>query len=122
MSELILYTSDDGQTRLHLRVENQPRQLLALRFLISYTLSAELYRAKGETIAYTRQVAFSSVQHPEMVLNYVSQHGRIQRAEVMALCHLTPDQAKRLLKSLKDEDRLVQHGERRGSYYTLRDA
>ena len=88
----------------------------------SYTLSAELYRAKGEKVAYTRQVGFSSVQHPEMVLNYVSQHGRIQRAEVMELCHLTQDQAKRLLKTLKDEDRLVQHGERRGTYYTLRDA
>lgn len=25
-------------------------------------------------------------------------------------------------ESLKDEDRLVQHGERRGTYYTLRDA
>ena len=87
----------------------------------SYTLSAELYRAKGETIAYTRQVGLSKLQHPEMVLNYARQHGRVQRNDVMELCHLTQDQAKHLLKNLKDEGRLMQHGERRGTFYTLSD-
>lgn len=85
----------------------------------SYTLSAEIYRAKGDKLAYTRQLGFSRVQHPEMVLNYIRQHGRIQRNEVMALCHLSERQATVLLQSLKDEDRLVQHGARRWTFYTL---
>lgn len=85
----------------------------------SYTLSVDMYHAKGDKLAYTRQVGFSQVQHPEMVLNYVRQHERIQRNEVMALCHLSESQAKALLQRLKDEDRLAQHGERRWTFYTL---
>ncbi|MCY1458776.1 hypothetical protein D9M71_761900 [compost metagenome] len=54
-----------------------------------------------------------------MVLSYVRQHGQIRRAEVMGLCRLADSQAKKLLARLRDEKRLVQHGERRGSYYTL---
>ncbi|MFA5589726.1 MAG: ATP-binding protein [Lysobacteraceae bacterium] len=87
----------------------------------SYTLSADLYRAKGEKLAYTRQVGFSKVQHPEMVLNYVRHHGRIQRNEVMELCHLSGSQAHKLLKGLTAEGRLVMHGEKRGAFYTLCD-
>ena len=83
----------------------------------SYTLSAELYRAKGEKAAYTRQVGFSSVQHPEMVLNYVSQHGRIQRSEVMELCRLDRGQAYRLLTKLVQNGLLVRHGTTKNSYY-----
>lgn len=85
----------------------------------SYTLSADMYRAKGEKMAYTRQVGFSKVQHPEMVLNYVRQHGRIQRNEVIELCHLTPNQAGKLLTRLKSQGKLVKHGDKRGSYYTI---
>lgn len=85
----------------------------------TYTLSAQVYQAKGEKLAYTRQVGFSQVQHPEMVLNYVRQHKQIKRADVMELCHLTENQAAKLLKRLKDDGRLAQSGERRWSFYTL---
>lgn len=85
----------------------------------SYTLSANVYRAQGDKLAYTRQIGFSQVQQPEMVVNYVRQHGRIQRSEVMALCHLNEGQAKALLQRLRGESRLIQHGERRWTYYTL---
>jgi ATP-dependent DNA helicase RecG len=85
----------------------------------SYTLSAEMYRAKGEQVAYTRQVGFSSLQHEQMVLGHVRHHGRIRRSEVIELCHLTGDQAAKLLKRLKTEGRLVSHGEKRGAFYTL---
>lgn len=83
----------------------------------SYTLSAGMYRAKGDKLAYTRQVGFTHVQHPEMVMNYVRQHGRIQRNEVMELCHLSKGQAARLLARLKEEGRLQQQGDRRWAFY-----
>lgn len=86
----------------------------------SYTLSADLYRTKGAQVAYTRQAGFSSLQHEQMVLGHVRHHGRIKRGDVIELCHLGVDQAARLLKRLKDEGKLVQHGKLRGSYYTLR--
>ena len=52
------------------------------------------------------------------MLNYVRQHGRITRSEVVDLCRLSADQAARLLKRLKDRGLLLQHGERRWASYT----
>lgn len=85
----------------------------------SYTLSVDMYRVTGDKLAYTRQMGFSAIQHPEMVLNYARQHKRIRRSEVMELCHLSTGQAAKLLTRLKGEGRLVQHGIRRGAFYTL---
>ncbi|CDZ94947.1 ATP-binding protein [Pseudomonas saudiphocaensis] len=85
----------------------------------SYTLSASLYQAVGNKAAYTRQAGFSPIQHEQMVLSYVQQHGQIKRAEVMDLCRLTEDQAWQLIKRLVSAEKLVKHGERRWSFYTL---
>lgn len=85
----------------------------------SYTLSASLYQAVGDKAAYTRQAGFAPIQHEQMVLNYVQQHGQIKRAEVMELCRLSEDQAWQLLKRLMLAEKLVKHGERRWSFYTL---
>lgn len=85
----------------------------------SYTLSAEVYQAKGQQVAYTRQAGFSSLQNEQMVLSHVRHHGQIRRSEVVDLCRLTEDQAAKLLKRLKDDGRLVKSGERRWAFYTL---
>ncbi|MBC3494440.1 putative DNA binding domain-containing protein [Pseudomonas sp. SWRI100] len=85
----------------------------------SYTLSASLYQAVGDKAAYTRQAGFTPIQHEQMVLNYVQQHGQIQRSEVMDLCRLSPDQAAKLLKRMKGNGALIQHGERRWAVYKL---
>ena len=85
----------------------------------SYTLALELYKADGDKPAYTRQLGFSSLQHEQLVLNYVRQHGRVTRAEVVELCRLSADQAARLLKRLKEQGLLLQHGERRWASYTI---
>ena len=74
----------------------------------SYTLSASLYQAAGDKTAYTRQAGFAPIQHEQMVLNYVQQHGQIKRAEVMGLCRVSTDQAAKLLKKLKDRGAIVQ--------------
>jgi len=85
----------------------------------SYTLSASLYQAVGDKAAYTRQAGFTPIQHEQMVLNYVQQHGQIQRSEVMDLCRLSPDQAAKLLKRMKGNGALIQQGERRWAVYKL---
>ncbi len=85
----------------------------------SYTLSAEVYQAKGQQVAYTRQAGFSSLQNEQMVLSHVRHHGQIRRSEVIDLCRLTQNQAAKLLKRLKEEGRLVKHGERRWAFYTF---
>lgn len=85
----------------------------------SYTLSAALYSELGDKAAFTRQAGFSGLQHEQMVLNFVRQHGQIKRADVMNLCHLTDEQAKDLLKHMRDKDHLARYGERRGVHYKL---
>lgn len=85
----------------------------------SYTLSASLYQAVGDEAAYTRQLGFSAIQHEQMVLSYVRQHGQIKRADVMELCRLSPDQSAKLLKRMKEQGALVQQGERRWATYVL---
>jgi len=85
----------------------------------SYTLALGVYQADGRQADYTRQLGFSSLQHEQMVLNYVRQHGRIQRSDVMDLCRLTEGQAKELLKRMKTEGKLTLEGAGRGAAYRL---
>lgn len=84
----------------------------------TYTLSAAVYRVAGQRAAYTRQAGFGVMQQEQMVLNYARQHGMIRRGEVMELCRISEGQAKELLRRLKGRGELVQHGDRRGAFYT----
>lgn len=83
----------------------------------TYTLSARLYRKAGKKAEYVRQVGFDPIQQEQMVLSYIDKHGSIKRAEAMELCHLTRDQAAKLLTKMKKQDRLEMHGERKGAHY-----
>jgi len=85
----------------------------------SYTLSAAVYQRRGEKAAYTRQAGFTPIQHEQMVLNYVRQHGQIRRAEVMDLCRLSEGQAKDLLKRMQGNGLLKLEGAGRGAFYRL---
>ena len=85
----------------------------------TYTLAPGVYQADGNKAAYTRQAGFSVIQHEQMILSYARQHGQVVRADVMTLCRLSPDQAAKVLKRLKAQGILVQHGERRWARYTL---
>lgn len=86
----------------------------------SYTLSAEIYRAKGNQVAYTRQAGFSSLQNEQMILGHAKHHNCVKRSDVIELCRVNKDQASRLLTKLKAEGKLIQHGERKGAFYTLK--
>lgn len=82
----------------------------------TYMLSRDLYVRKGNKAAYTRQRGFSAIQHEQMVLSYVDQHGKVSRGEAMDLCNLTRSQAYHLLKKLC-KDQLVQIGNKKGAVY-----
>ncbi len=83
----------------------------------TYTLSADVYRQAGKKSEYIRQAGFHSIQQAQMVLNYINKHGSIKRAEVMDLCHLTQDQAYKLLSRLKMRGDIIQIGDRKGAVY-----
>lgn len=82
-----------------------------------YTLSAKIYRNTGQKAAYIRQAGFDPIQQEQMVLSYITKHGSIKRADVAELCRLSLPQAYHLLKRLKDEGKVVQHGVKRHAYY-----
>lgn len=83
----------------------------------TYTLSAALYRKAGKKSEYIRQAGFAPIQQEQMVLNYIDKHGSIKRADVMDLCHVTQDQAYKLLSRLKKRCEIVQIGDRKGAVY-----
>ena len=85
----------------------------------TYTLAAGVYTAEGGKAAYTRQMGFSNLQHEQMVLSYVRQHGAIRRAEVIELCRLSEGQAKDLLKRMKMNELLLLEGAGRTAAYRL---
>jgi ATP-dependent DNA helicase RecG len=64
-----------------------------------------------------RQAGFDAIQQEQMVLKFIQGHGKIKRADVMDLCHLTKDQAAKLLTRLANKSKIHKHGERRGAYY-----
>ncbi|MDZ7372273.1 MAG: putative DNA binding domain-containing protein [candidate division KSB1 bacterium] len=83
----------------------------------TWHLSAATYRRIGKPVAYVRLHGFEPLQHEQMVLQYVTKHGRITRRDAAELCRLGPYQATRLLDRLVQEGRLVRRGTRRGTYY-----
>lgn len=85
----------------------------------SYTLSALVYRAEGQAVAYTRQAGFSRLQHEQLILSHLEHHGEIRRCDVMELCRLNEDQASKLLKKMKDNEKIVQNHSGRWAFYTL---
>lgn len=83
----------------------------------TYTLSAKVYQRAGQKVAYVRQAGFDPIQQEQMVLSYIDKHGSIKRSDVVELCHLTPDQAYKLLARLKKRGAIEQIGERKGAFY-----
>ena len=83
----------------------------------TYTLSANMYQKAGKKSEYIRQAGFAPIQQEQMVLNYIDKHGSIKRADVMDLCHLSQDQAYKLLSRLKRSEKIVQIGDRKGAIY-----
>jgi ATP-dependent DNA helicase RecG len=86
----------------------------------AYHLSAAVYRRLGEPAAYVRQRGFEPLQQEQMVLQYVQSHGSIARNEVVDLCQIGTDQAKRLLRRLVREGKIVRKGIGRGIRYEQR--
>ncbi|MDP2232280.1 MAG: ATP-binding protein, partial [Actinomycetota bacterium] len=84
-----------------------------------YMLSAALYRRLHIESDYVRGRGFDRIQHEQMVLTYVREHGRIARSQVADLCGMTSSQAKRLLSRMVEDGALELRGEKRTSHYVI---
>lgn len=85
----------------------------------SYHLSAAVYRALGEEVAYVRSRGFEPFQQEQMILQFVEAHGRITRSQAAELCKVAPERARRILRGLVDREELRILGERRSAHYVL---
>ena len=128
LREVKRLSAEDLAQRIHRDVGNAKRTLEALTEagLVeahgntrgrSYTLSSSVYSVVSDKAAYTRQVGFGPIQHEQMVLSYIRQHGQIKRGEVMDLCRLSQDQAKELLRRMVISQKIVLKGAGRGAMY-----
>lgn len=79
-------------------------------------LTAAFYRL-AQSSEYVRLKDTDPIQQDHMVLSYVDQFGSITRSKTAELCHLSPTQARVLLKRLTDSGQLSLRGERRGAHY-----
>ncbi|MCE2512724.1 MAG: hypothetical protein J4F50_09270 [Acidimicrobiia bacterium] len=79
----------------------------------NYHMSAATYRQLGEPAQYVRTKGFDEIQQREMVRTFVERHGSITRRQASELCQVTPLQAGRILRKLRDEGELAMMGERR---------
>ena len=86
----------------------------------TYTLSAKLYQKTGQKAGYVRQTGFDPIQQEQMILSYVKEHKTIQRTEAADLCRISPFQAKRLLKKMVIENKIVAKGRGRGTFYEFK--
>jgi len=80
-------------------------------------MSAAVYRALGDRAVYVRTAGFEPVQHEQMVLRYVAEHGRITRGEAAELCRVSVSQAAYLLKKLCRRGALAGRGRGRNAHY-----
>ncbi len=85
----------------------------------TYTLAAQVYARKGQRAEYTRQAGFDRLQQEQMVRAYVREHGEIHRQDVVELCRVGVDQAKRLLARLVAVGVLARDGKGKGTRYVL---
>lgn len=85
----------------------------------TYTLHASFYQNAGKKAEYTRLVGFSKIQHEQMILRYIAQHGSIKRSEAMDLCHLSRSQAYYLLTQLVEQEKIRRTGTQKHMVYTL---
>lgn len=84
-----------------------------------FHLTARFYDLAQDRNAYVRVKGADPLQQERMILDYVSAYGRITRGQSAQLCQTSPTEARRVLRHLVEEGRLVLKGERRGAHYIL---
>lgn len=84
----------------------------------NYMLSPKAY-GQGNAAAYIRQKGIDELRYAELVLELARKQEKIKRADVIALLHISPARAFRLLQHLAKEEKLSLHGKGAGAYYTV---
>lgn len=87
----------------------------------SYMLTHRVYAEFDDQIQYTKDKAFDEIQANVMILDYLAKNEYITRPEVERLCVFSSATSKRVLKLLREEDKIVLEGRSRASRYRLKE-
>lgn len=118
-AELLRLTPEAARSKLNEMVERGLLEARGSTRSRSYQLSAAVYRELSDPSGYVRTRGFDPLQHEQMVMTYVREHGSISRSEAADLCQLAPHQASELLAKLRTNGQLEMEGQRRWARYRL---
>ena len=85
----------------------------------NYMLSPKAY-GKENTAAYIKKKGIDELRYEELVLELARKQKSIKRADVIALLHVSPAKAFRILQRLVKNQKLSLYGKGAGAYYTLK--
>lgn len=85
----------------------------------AYILSAKVYKADNQSIAYVRQTKIDKVRYPELVIKLAETQGIITSKDVTELLNITTTQARYLLNKMIEQGIIYKEGTARNTIYKL---
>ena len=82
-----------------------------------YIMSSRYSQKTNNAVEYVRNRDIDALRHQELVMQLAQTKGEVTRADVVELLHVTPSQAYRILKMLKDAGQLSLEGTGAGAKY-----
>ena len=98
----------------------QKKNILQRESRNKYMFTHRVYDSFHANIEYTKDKDFDEIQANVMILDYLSKNEYITRKEVERLCGFSPATSKRVLKDLREQEKIVLEGQSKSSKYKLK--
>lgn len=85
----------------------------------SYMLSAKVYRASNNAIAYVHQSGINKIKYPELIIKLIKTQGYVRLKDVEELLNITPTQARSQIKQMIASGKIKKTGKARNTQYEL---
>ena len=83
----------------------------------TFMLSKNLYVQSGKSKEYVRQAGIDKIRYSEMIMKLANTQGKITKEDVIQLLHITPAEAYRQLKALRNQGKIeLVYGGRYATY------
>lgn len=82
-----------------------------------FVLSLKMYKKQMNAVGYVRQTDIDNIRYDELIIKLAKKNGSVNRADVSELLHVSPSQAYRLLKKLKEKNMLILIGKGKNAHY-----
>lgn len=99
----------------------QKRNVLQREARNKYMFTHRVYESLDDKVEYTKDKDFDEIQANVMILDYLTKNKYITRKEVERLCGFSPATSKRILKELREQEKIVLEGQSKSSRYKLKE-